>query len=391
MAITNSTIGGFETPQDVIGYFNSKGPVTYSIDGTTVASESAAAWIIFGAGWEVWVGLSDYNNGNGLVMYTTSMSARIWAQNWTTNFYPRTAGLVTKESEALVTMNAQTYTANELIPAIYIYRIDISSPTETVLTQSMVNTQLGTVNPNIEYSVTIVDSEDNIIDTIGSNAFTNYQTAINTITFSSKIKEIKEQAFQGCTSLKGKITLPESMTTIGTNAFNGCTNITSVYLPQSITVIGEDAFNNTGLTNVLLFSNTVDIGENAFTSCTKLANVAAPSPPSTNIPTFYSNWSSSGDFFNTGASGTTNSGSIKFSYRVYFTPDSENNITKAIVSEQNSEWNSLDFIAYIADVSGNDTPIHIASDAFTGSLITKLFITGTTPKFIESSAFGWMF
>lgn len=374
------------------GYFTSSGPKIYNKDGT-LAWYGASAQMWMGISREVWIGYSGWNNDNGKTMMLQNLSAKVWAENWRINEAPKQTSLTEQETEAYSIFTAQTTQVSDLIPAAYIYNVIISSDTESTLTKEMVEAILGTAEEDILFSVTIDNSEDNKIDTIGEEAFGPYGNNITAITFSDKIKEIGRGAFWDCIYLSGKITLPESMITIGKSAFHGCNAITSVYIPKSVTEIGEYAFNDTGLTNVLLFSNTVKVGEYAFTECKNLANVILSPPSSTSESSMiYKNWDNyENKIFNRTNIFSQNNGyppdSIHFSYRVYFTPDSNNTITHEMVKEQNPAWDSVPFSAYIDDVAGSHDRITIAKGAFEGSSMTNLFIQGTTLKRIEESAF----
>ncbi len=61
------------------------------------------------------------------------------------------------------------------------------------------------------------------------------------ITIPSDITEIKQYAFEGCTSLTS-VTIGKRVTSIGDNAFSGCTSLTSITIPDSVTSIEDRAF-----------------------------------------------------------------------------------------------------------------------------------------------------
>ena len=70
------------------------------------------------------------------------------------------------------------------------------------------------------------------------------------ITIPSDITEIKDYAFDGCTSLTS-VTIGNSVTSIGYSAFKGCSSLTSVTIGNSVTSIGDSAFYKcTSLTSV---------------------------------------------------------------------------------------------------------------------------------------------
>lgn len=377
-AILNSSMGNNKSISDVLGYFNSSGPKMYP---TSWEPQSARQFIQAGG-------------------FDTLKSAKGWAREWARKYEPQYNGLVEQTTKAYSIFTAQTIQVSDLIHAAYIYNVIISSHTESTLTKEMVEAILGTAEEDILFSVTIDNSEDNKIDTIGEYAFTAYGKNITAITFSDKITAINYKAFKNCIYLNGKITLPETMVLIGQQAFQNCTGITSVYIPKSVTEIRPEAFSNTGLTNVLLFNSEVLMSRYAFFNCRNLTNVfVPPRPPHTVMPGFppddptywtypelYDNLSNGENFvFSKTNEGYSNT--INFSYRVYFTPDSNNTITHEMVKEQNPAWDSVPFSAYIDDVAGSHDRITIATGAFEGSSMTNLFIQGTTRKYIEQSAF----
>ncbi len=127
--------------------------------------------------------------------------------------------------------------------------------------------------------------------------------ALTEVTLSSKITEIPESCFEGCTALvsvskqkKSDSESLEGIKIIGKKAFNGCTKLKSIALEtSSITKIKEQTFYNCSvLTEVILpetigsadeedeqekksnngsGSNTKSIGREAFALCSKLTKV----------------------------------------------------------------------------------------------------------------------
>ena len=82
------------------------------------------------------------------------------------------------------------------------------------------------------------------------------------------IKEIKNYAFQGCSSFTGSLTIPSSVTSIGNFAFSGCSGFTgNLIIPDSVTYLsGFDGC--AGFTGELIIPNSVtEIGEDAFFGC----------------------------------------------------------------------------------------------------------------------------
>ena len=90
------------------------------------------------------------------------------------------------------------------------------------------------------------------------------------------VKEIKNYAFEGCTSLTS-IEIPNSVTSIGRSAFLGCSGLTSITIPNSVTSIGEWAFSGcTGLTSIEIPNSVTSIEAYAFNYCTCLTSIEIP-------------------------------------------------------------------------------------------------------------------
>ena len=90
------------------------------------------------------------------------------------------------------------------------------------------------------------------------------------------IKEIKNYAFYGCSSLTS-VTIPNSVTSISNYAYFGCTGLTSVTIPNSVTSIGDGAFSGcSGLTSIIIPSSVTSIGSWAFSGCSGLTRITIP-------------------------------------------------------------------------------------------------------------------
>lgn len=66
---------------------------------------------------------------------------------------------------------------------------------------------------------------------------------LNSVTISSGITTIGEEAFRFCNNLTN-ITIPDSVTSIGAHAFWDCYSLTSVTIPNSVIEIGQCAFSD---------------------------------------------------------------------------------------------------------------------------------------------------
>ena len=110
-------------------------------------------------------------------------------------------------------------------------------------------------------------NEDNVIETIGSNAFAG--TALTSAKF-EHLTKMDLGAFYGCEELKS-ITMP-NVTSIPDDAFKGCTNLTDIDLNNCIS-IGENAFENCKNIKEITLSKCETIGSNAFADCKGLSRV----------------------------------------------------------------------------------------------------------------------
>ena len=95
-------------------------------------------------------------------------------------------------------------------------------------------------------------------------------TLIENLIIPDSVTEIKDHAFDGCSSLIS-VTIPDSVTRIGEEAFSGCSSLTSVAIPDSVTRTGGSAFNGcSSLTSVYITSIeswcNIEFGEEYFTN-----------------------------------------------------------------------------------------------------------------------------
>ena len=113
-----------------------------------------------------------------------------------------------------------------------------------------------------EESVVIPASVDGLtVVSIDPYAF-QMNTAIQSVTIPSSVKEIGSAAFISCSGLT-QVHLPEGLERIGNDAFNYCAGITHVDLPESLTYIGNSAFSGVPLETIRV-PDTVVMGNSAF-------------------------------------------------------------------------------------------------------------------------------
>lgn len=90
------------------------------------------------------------------------------------------------------------------------------------------------------------------------------------------VTEINNQAFSGCSSLKG-VTIPNCVTKIGSNAFNKCSSLTSIEIPDNVTTMETSVFSGcSSLTDVVIGNGVTSIEAFTFQSCTKLTSIFIP-------------------------------------------------------------------------------------------------------------------
>lgn len=116
-----------------------------------------------------------------------------------------------------------------------------------------------------------LDLEDADCSIIPENAFRDKKVLMN-VKLPRELLIIQENAFQGCSSLKGTLTLPEGVTTIGWAAFQGCSSLEEIVLSPALEVIRGYAFEGcTSLQQEITFpQNFTSIGEYAFANCRNL-------------------------------------------------------------------------------------------------------------------------
>ena len=133
-------------------------------------------------------------------------------------------------------------------------------------------TLTGKCGENVTYSL---DTSTGELVISGTGDMTDYSlyiyapwhsnsSSIKTVTISSGVTSIGNDAFSDCTSLTS-VTIPNSVTSIGDYAFSECSSLTSVTIPDNVTSIGENAFYDcNNLTSVTIPNSVTSIGESAF-------------------------------------------------------------------------------------------------------------------------------
>ena len=89
------------------------------------------------------------------------------------------------------------------------------------------------------------------------------------------VKEIKNDAFDGCSLLK-TVVLPTSVTKIGSNAFYNCSSLTSINLNDNIVEIGNSAFSHCDLESIHIPANLKTINNFVFAYNERISSINFP-------------------------------------------------------------------------------------------------------------------
>lgn len=90
------------------------------------------------------------------------------------------------------------------------------------------------------------------------------------------VTAIRAYQFYNCSTLS-TITLSTGLVSLGDNAFNGCSDLKSVQFPAEVETVGAKAFANcTGLQTARFNGTPTSIASDAFTGCTKLTTIIVP-------------------------------------------------------------------------------------------------------------------
>ena len=124
------------------------------------------------------------------------------------------------------------------------------------------------LNMTVLYDLDMEDAECSIIP---ENALLDKKVLMN-VKLPRELLIIQENAFKGCSSLKGTMTLPAGVTTIGWAAFQGCSSLEKVEFSDVLEVIRGYAFEGcTSLQQEIYFpQNFTSIGSSAFANCRNL-------------------------------------------------------------------------------------------------------------------------
>ncbi len=107
-------------------------------------------------------------------------------------------------------------------------------------------------------------------------------TYLHTVRMLGNVTKIGESAFQSCSNLS-KINLPNTITSIGRRAFWYCTKLANITLPNKLKTIDGAAFEGAGLTEIHIPDSVTSIGVSAFKDCKSLTK-ATLSKGMTEVP-----------------------------------------------------------------------------------------------------------
>ena len=113
----------------------------------------------------------------------------------------------------------------------------------------------------------------------GIGTFTFAGSGLTSITIPGSVKQLSNEAFNGCTLLR-TATLEEGVETIGSNAFTGCEELTVINIASTVTSIGSYAFNICPKLATVTFAGAApqlnSLGQSAFQSCEALTSINIP-------------------------------------------------------------------------------------------------------------------
>ncbi len=148
------------------------------------------------------------------------------------------------------------------------------SPASTIYIGRNLTLTGGEDNPLL-YEATSVEFGPKV--TTINNALFNTNNKLASITISSGVTTISDNAFYSCGGAEEVsetvVTMGSNVTSIGINAFRDCPKLKSIALPSTLTTIGNEAFRKTGLTSISIPASVMTIGNAAFQECGSLSSI----------------------------------------------------------------------------------------------------------------------
>ena len=123
-------------------------------------------------------------------------------------------------------------------------------------------------NMTLLYDLDLSDAE---VSVIPENAFLDKKVLMNVVLPNSLLR-IEQNAFRGCSALKGSLALPDGLRFIGWGAFQGCNSLEEVVLNKNLEVIQGYAFEGCSslAQEITLPRDFQSLGERAFANCSSL-------------------------------------------------------------------------------------------------------------------------
>lgn len=163
--------------------------------------------------------------------------------------------------------------------------IDICLPDKTkTISQGAFNSLFNFKNNNLTLHLNLG------LNSLESNAFSNCDYIVDTLTLVSSIKQIGVSAFEGCKRLRGVLILPPSLEDIGDCAFKDCTLLSGheLELPKGLHSLGSYAFANMTINKIIIPTSLTHLHDFAFANIKNLSVIDATSFNS--IPILNTNW-----------------------------------------------------------------------------------------------------
>ena len=146
-----------------------------------------------------------------------------------------------------------------------------------IFTYTVENDTVTITGLNVSVKELIIPSEINgyPVTSIGESAF--QRTDITSVTIPDSVKNIDNNAFKSCDSLKS-VSIGNGVTSIGELAFCYCDRLDSVIIGNSVKSIGARAFRGTALTSITIPGSVTSIGDDVFQLCESLTSVIFERP-----------------------------------------------------------------------------------------------------------------
>ena len=124
----------------------------------------------------------------------------------------------------------------------------------------------NTINVTIEEGIT----------KIGTSMFSNC-SALQMVRLPSTLTSIGDNAFYGCSGMKGELNSIENLTYLGQYAFYRCSGITgTIKIPSAITELSTGIFYGTSIEKLVIHDNVTTLNGLVFYNCANLRELIIP-------------------------------------------------------------------------------------------------------------------